>query len=88
MFESGVGRALNLQFASQPMFHFPGDISGADRYYPEDIVQQPALIQQGKIKVPTGKGIGAELAMDKIEKYTYKKSRSSANDFFEKQGNT
>jgi O-succinylbenzoate synthase len=79
MFESGVGRALNLQFASQPMFHFPGDISAADRYYPEDIVQQPAVIQQGKIQVPRGPGIGAELAMDKVKKYTYKKSTRIAD---------
>lgn len=82
MFESGIGRALNLQFASQQVFHFPGDISAADRYYPEDIVRQPAVIHRGKIQVPRGPGIGAELAMDKVKKYTYKKSTRTADRFF------
>jgi O-succinylbenzoate synthase len=71
MFESGVGRALNLQFAAQNMFTFPGDISASDRYYFEDIVSEPFMIQEGEIKVPDGLGIGVKLSQEKLMKYGY-----------------
>ncbi|KAF1301530.1 o-succinylbenzoate synthase [Candidatus Enterococcus willemsii] len=68
MFESGVGRALNLQFASQQSFQFPGDISASDRYYYEDIVTQPVTVAQGEIIVPSGMGIGVELNWEVIHR--------------------
>ena len=71
MFESGVGRALNLQFASQSIFQFPGDISGSDRYYYEDIIMNPAKVVAGTLKVPQGEGIGVKLDWTTIERYTY-----------------
>ncbi|HCE12655.1 MAG TPA: o-succinylbenzoate synthase [Enterococcus sp.] len=69
MFESGVGRAMNLQFASQAGFDFPGDLSAADRYYFDDIVAQPAVIENGCLSVPKGKGFGVSLAEEKLIKY-------------------
>lgn len=69
MFESGVGRALNLQFASQKVFKFPGDISASDRYYYEDILTDPIEIQKGKISVPNGFGIGVSLSQETLLKY-------------------
>lgn len=69
MFESGVGRALNLQFASQKYFTFPGDISASDRYYYEDILEQPIEMQQGKIYVPDELGIGVILSEKRLLKY-------------------
>ncbi|WEG72837.1 o-succinylbenzoate synthase [Vagococcus intermedius] len=58
MFESGVGRALNLQLASRTEFGLPGDISASDRYFYEDILEKPLLMEAGKMKVPQGLGIG------------------------------
>ena len=69
MFESGVGRGMNLQFASQAGFDFPGDLSAADRYYFDDIVEQPAVIENGCLAVPRGKGFGVSLAEEKLIKY-------------------
>jgi O-succinylbenzoate synthase len=69
MFESGVGRALNLQFASQQQLTFPGDISASDRYYYEDILSEPIVIQNGMIQVPDGLGIGVSLAEETLLKY-------------------
>lgn len=69
MFESGIGRALNLQFASQKVFTFPGDISASDRYYYEDILTEPIEMKQGEIKVPDGLGIGVCLSQDSLVKY-------------------
>lgn len=69
MFESGVGRALNLQFASQKIFTFPGDISASDRYYYEDILEKPIKIQHGEIHVPEGLGIGVTLSEKALLEY-------------------
>ena len=54
MFESGVGRALNLQFASQAPFHFPGDLSASDRYFYDDIVTEPAKIKMAVFRCLLG----------------------------------
>ncbi|MTD40356.1 o-succinylbenzoate synthase [Erwinia sp. CPCC 100877] len=70
MFESGVGRALNLQFASQRLLTFPGDISASNRYYHEDILTEPITIQNGMIQVPDGLGIGVSLAEETLVKYS------------------
>lgn len=67
MFESGIGRALNLQFASQNIFTFPGDISAADRYYTADVIKKPAKMERGNIVVPQGVGLGVELDWQVIE---------------------
>lgn len=69
MFESGVGRALNLQFASQKTFTFPGDISASDRYFYEDIITEPFELEQGQLHVPDGFGIGIELNQAMLNKY-------------------
>ncbi|WP_265459119.1 o-succinylbenzoate synthase [Enterococcus sp. HY326] len=70
MFESGVGRSLNLQFASQPGFNFPGDISASDRYFAEDIVKEPAKMIAGSLPVPKGVGLGVELDWDHLKKWS------------------
>ncbi|WP_430602736.1 O-succinylbenzoate synthase [Enterococcus sp. DIV0724b] len=69
MFESGIGRALNLQFASQKIFTFPGDISASERYYYEDILTEPIEMKQGEIRVPDGVGIGVCLSRDSLLKH-------------------
>ena len=38
MHEFGIGRAANVAIASLPGFTLPGDVSGSDKYYAEDIV--------------------------------------------------
>ena len=75
MFESGVGRALNLQFASQAPFHFPGDLSASDRYFYDDIVTEPAKIKNGCLQVPVGVGAGFTLDEKKIADYCVSRNR-------------
>lgn len=60
MHEFGIGRAANLAVASLPGFTIPGDISGSDKYYHEDLVEPPILAKQGLVSVPTGPGLGVE----------------------------
>ncbi|HEY7347121.1 MAG TPA: o-succinylbenzoate synthase [Ktedonobacterales bacterium] len=72
MLESGVGRAHNLAISSLPGFTLPGDVSASERYYHEDIVDPPAVLESdGTIKVPQhGPGIGVTLREDVLARYT------------------
>jgi O-succinylbenzoate synthase len=58
MHEFGIGRAANLAIASLPGFSIPGDISGSDKYYREDIVEPPILARNGAIALFDAPGLG------------------------------
>lgn len=60
MHEFGIGRAANVAVASLPGFTLPGDVSGSDKYYAEDVVAPPILARRGAIPVPAGPGLGVE----------------------------
>jgi O-succinylbenzoate synthase len=72
MLETGIGRAANVAMAALPGFTLPGDTSASDRYFAEDLVEEPFVLGQGKhrgqLRVPTGPGTGvtvrAELVRD------------------------
>lgn len=57
MIESGLGRAANAALASLPGFTLPGDISASGRFYKVDITE-PFVLEDGRIRVPTGPGLG------------------------------
>lgn len=57
MLETGLGRAANLALAALPGFTLPGDISASDRYWRTDITA-PFILEGGRIRVPTGPGLG------------------------------
>lgn len=58
MHEFGIGRAANIAIASLPNFSIPGDISGSDKYYAEDLVDPVISAPNGAIAVPSGAGLG------------------------------
>lgn len=70
MHEFGVGRAANVAIASLPGFTLPGDVSGSDKYYREEIVEPPIVADRGLVRVPAGPGIGHRPLMDRIEANT------------------
>lgn len=71
MLETGIGRAQNLAIASLPNFTIPGDTSASKRYFAEDIVDIPAVINpDGTIDVPNRPGIGVNPVMELMDKYT------------------
>lgn len=71
LLESGVGRLHNVAMASLPGFTLPGDVSGSDRYWREDIVEPPVVVRaDGTIAVPTGPGLGHEVVLDRVEQRT------------------
>jgi O-succinylbenzoate synthase len=74
MLESGIGRAGNVALASLPNFTLPSDLSPNRKYYTEDIVEPLfELNSDGTITVPTRPGIGVEVNMKALEKYTVRK---------------
>jgi O-succinylbenzoate synthase len=70
MHEFGIGRAANVAIASLPGFSLPGDVSGSDKYYAEDIVDPPIRAHDGAIPVFTGPGLGVEPVLSGIQART------------------
>lgn len=70
MHEFGIGRAANVAIASLPGFTLPGDISGSDKYYRQDIVVPPILATQGAIPVSDRPGLGVEPVQEIIARHT------------------
>ncbi len=70
MHEFGIGRAANVAISSLPGFTLPGDVSGSDKYYAEDIVEPPILAHRGAIGMFEGPGLGVEPILDRIEART------------------
>ena len=59
MLETGVGRAANVALAALPGFTLPGDTSASSRYYTTDVTE-PFVLDDGRLAVPTGPGIGVD----------------------------
>ena len=74
MFESGVGRALNLQFASQPTFSFQVIFQQRNAIFMK-ISSRNLYFRARTMTVPQGLGIGVTLSQTNLLKYSqYQKS--------------
>lgn len=73
MHEFGVGRAANLAIASLPGFSIPGDVSGSDKYYHEDIVSPAILASNGAIPTPAGVGLGYAVDEERVARATVRR---------------
>jgi len=59
MLETGVGRAANVALASLPGFTLANDLSASDRYYHQDLIDPPFVLNaNGTLTVPTEPGLG------------------------------
>jgi O-succinylbenzoate synthase len=73
MLETGVGRGVQVALASLRNVKLPNDISASERYYEEDIVEPPWILQRGGyIEAPNKPGLGVEVVEKKMLKYTVK----------------
>ena len=70
MHEFGIGRAANLAISSLAGYSLPGDVSGSDKYYHEDIVNPPIRAAGGAIPVPTGPGLGYAVDEQRVARAT------------------
>jgi O-succinylbenzoate synthase len=73
MHEFGIGRAANLAISTLPGFTLPGDISGSDKYYREDLVEPALLATQGLIPVPKSAGLGVTPINERIDRHMLRK---------------
>jgi len=79
MLETGPGRAANLALASLPNFTLPGDISASDRYFQEDLIDPPVVLNaDGTITVPTGAGLGVHVVPERVARYAVRHARLAA----------
>jgi O-succinylbenzoate synthase len=69
MLETGIGRAANLALAALPGFTLTGDLSASDRYFESDLTP-PFVLDDGKLAVPAGPGIGVEPLADVLDAVT------------------
>lgn len=71
MLETGIGRAFNLHLQTLPGFSLPGDTSETSRYFHEDIVDKPVVLDEnGFIDLPQGPGTGVEVVAEKLKQFT------------------
>jgi len=70
MLETGIGRAGNVAMAAMPNFTLPGDTSASDRYFHRDITE-PFVLRDGRLKVPTGPGLGVTVDEDFLASVTH-----------------
>jgi len=70
MLETGIGRAFNIHLQTLPGFVLPGDTSETSRYFTEDIVDQPVVLEpDGFIKIPEGPGIGVRVLSERLDRF-------------------
>jgi O-succinylbenzoate synthase len=70
MLETGIGRAFNIHLQTLPGFVLPGDTSETSRYFTEDIVDKPVVLEpDGFIKIPDGFGTGVNVLSEKLDRF-------------------
>lgn len=70
MHEFGIGRAANVAVASLAGFTLPGDVSGSDKYFAEDLVEPPIRAVDGCIAVSARPGLGVDPVLERVDRYT------------------
>lgn len=85
MLETGLGRAGNAALAALPNFTLPGDISASDRYYETDLTE-PFVLQDGRLSVPTGPGLGVAPLPEVLAEVTTGTSELGRRPHFVDQG--
>lgn len=74
MDETGIGRAFNLHLQTHPGFTLPGDTSETARYFNEDIINEPVVLDtEGYISLPNGNGMGVSINLSSLSKFTIAK---------------
>lgn len=67
MDETGIGRAVNIHLQTLDGFTLPGDTSETSRYFHEDLVEPPVVLDaEGFIEVPAGPGFGARVVEERL----------------------
>lgn len=74
MLETGISRAFHIALATLPNFTIPGDLSASRRYWEKDVIIPEVVVEDGKVKVPEGSGIGFKVDEPFVEQITKRKA--------------
>jgi O-succinylbenzoate synthase len=77
LLETGIGRAAAVALAALPGFTMAPDLSASDRYWETDLTD-PIVLVDGHLSVPKGPGIGAEVHVDVVDRFTVGTWRSNS----------
>ena len=76
MLETGIGRGHLVALGTLPGVRYPSDISASERYYEEDIVDEPWTLSPGStIEARERPGIGVDPDWRLLRKYTRREKR-------------
>ncbi len=68
MLETGIGRAANIALATLSGFSLPGDISASARYYRQDLITEPFVLNpDSTLSVPTAPGLGVTIDKQRLQ---------------------
>jgi len=67
MVESAIGKADSVALCTLPNFRLPADIAPSDRYFIRDLVSSGLVLEEGRIQIPTGLGVGLEVDEEFLE---------------------
>lgn len=74
MLETGIGRLHNVFYQARDEFIIPGDTSGSNRYFENDIIFPIVEVNdRGYIEVPKGNNLGFDVAEKQINDFTIQK---------------
>lgn len=74
MIETGISRGQNVALASLPNFTIPGDISASSRHWERDLITPEVTLQNGKVKVQNGIGLGYKVDRSYLKRITLQTS--------------
>ncbi|MDQ1383030.1 MAG: o-succinylbenzoate synthase, partial [Actinomycetota bacterium] len=81
MLETGIGRAALLAVAALPGFTLTGDCSASERYFGVDgDLTEPFVLEAGRLRVPSGPGLGVEPLPGRLARYTVARERITHRD--------
>ncbi|MFT2110494.1 enolase C-terminal domain-like protein [Marinomonas sp. 2405UD68-3] len=69
-YESSIGRWHNIALASLASFKYPSNIAASERYFLEDIVDNPIISKDGCVYPSNEIGGGARIDYEKLSYYT------------------
>jgi o-succinylbenzoate synthase len=79
MLETGIGRAALLAVAALPGCTLTGDCSASARYFGANgDLTEPFVLEDGRVRVPTGPGLGVEPIPERLTRCTIARDRITA----------
>ncbi len=79
MLETGIGRAALVALAALPGCTLTGDVSASERYFGVDgDITEPFVLEAGRLRVPTGPGLGVEPLPERLRDVTVARERITA----------